>query len=74
MSAPAAWSVAAALLTIFGGVVYLLLRADWEYERDDGKAYNRTGYVGCSMAGLMRSSTKMPCQIMKISSVHRRRL
>jgi len=38
MSVPAAWSVAAALLAIFGGVVYLLLRADREYEREDSEA------------------------------------
>jgi len=42
MSAPAAWSVAAALLAIFGGVIYLLLRADHEYERQDSEAPTQT--------------------------------
>jgi len=42
MSAPAAWSVAATLLAIFGGVVYLLLRADREYEREDSEAPTQT--------------------------------
>jgi len=41
MSAPAAWSVAAALLAIFGGVVYLLLHADRECERQDSETPTR---------------------------------
>lgn len=38
MSAPAVWSAVAALLAIGGGVVYLLLRADREYEREESEA------------------------------------
>lgn len=32
------WSVLAALFAVGGGVVYLLLRADREYEREDSEA------------------------------------
>jgi hypothetical protein len=45
MNAPVAWSVVAIFLAIFGGVVFLLLRADHAYVREDREAPTQVLHV-----------------------------